>query len=52
MTRIIVVFFNDNNFQRIIEIKRQNFKRIFVNIIKIEIRLKLNNCEIRKNDLL
>ena len=52
MTRIIVVYFNDDNFQRVIEIKRQNFRRIFANIIKIEIRLKLNDCEIRKNDLL
>ena len=52
MTRIIVAYFNDDNLQRVIEIKRQNFKRIFANIIKIEIRLKLNDCEIRKNDLL
>ena len=52
MTRIIVVYSNDDNLQRVIEIKRQNFRRIFANIIKIEIRLKLDDCEIRKNDLL
>ena len=52
MTRIIVVYFNDDNLQRVIEIKRQRLRRIFVDIIKTEIRLKLENCEIRKNDLL
>ena len=52
MTRIIVVYFNDDNLQKIIEVKRQEFKRIFVDIIKTKIRLKLDDCEIRKNDLL
>ena len=52
MTRIIVVYFNDDNFQKVIEIKRQEFKRIFVDIIKTEIRLKRDDYEIRKNDLL
>ena len=30
--------------------KRENLKRIFVNFIKFEFRLKLENCEIKKND--
>ena len=48
MTRIIAVYFNDENLQRVIEIKRQEFRRIFVDIIKTEIPLKLDDCEIRK----
>ena len=52
MIQIIVVYFYDVNFQRIIEIKRLKFKRIFVDIIKTKIRLKFDNCEIKNNDLL
>ena len=52
MTQIIAVYFYDVNFQRVIEVKRLEFRRIFVDIIKTKIRLKLDDCEIRNNDLL
>ena len=52
MTRIIVVYSNDDNLQKIIEVKRQELRRISADIIKTEIRLKFDDCEIRKNDLL
>ena len=50
--QIIVIYLNDKIFQQIIEIKRSKFKHIFVDIIKTKIRLKLNNCKIRKKNLL
>ena len=52
MTRIIIVYLNDDNFQQIIKIKKYEFQRIFVNIIKIDIRLKFDDYEIQNNDFL
>ena len=52
MARIIAAYSNDDNLQRVIEVKRQELRRISADIIKTEIRLKFDDCEIRKNDLL
>lgn len=52
MARIIAAYPNDGNLQRVIEVKRQGFRRIPADIIKTGIRLELGDCEIRENDLL
>ena len=48
--QIKTTYSNDIILQKIMKNKRNNLKRISTNIIKIEIRLKLENCEI-KNEL-
>ena len=47
---IKTIYSNDIILQRIMKNKRNELRRISINIIKIEIRLKLNDCEI-KDDL-
>ena len=49
MKRIKIVYFDDKMLKKLIKCKRENLKRIFVNFIKFEFRLKLKNCEIKKN---
>ena len=48
--QIKTTYSNDIILQKIMKNKRNDLKRISTNIIKIEIRLKLKNCEI-KNEL-
>ena len=48
--QIKAAYFDDIILQKIMKSKRSDLKRISTNIIKIEIRLKLENCEI-KNEL-
>ena len=49
MKRIEAIYFDDVILQRIMKNKRNEQKRISINITKIEIKLKLKNCEIKKN---
>ena len=51
MIRIVTIYSENDTFQKIMQIKRDELKRILANIIKSEIRLKLKNCEI-KNEFL
>ena len=44
---IKTTYFDDIILQRIIKSKRERLRRISSNIIKIEIRLELNDCEIK-----
>ena len=47
MQRIEIVYSNDVTLQQIMKIKRNDLKRVFSNIIKKNVRLKLENCEIK-----
>ena len=49
MNRIKLIYLNDIILQRIMKIKRENFKRISIDIIKNEIKFELEDCEIKKN---
>ena len=44
---IRTIYSNDIILQKIMKSKRNELRRISINIIKIEVRLKLNDCEIR-----
>ena len=49
MDRIRQVYLNDVILQRIMEAKREDLKRIPMNIIKEGVRLELEDCEIRED---
>ena len=49
MKLIKTIYFDDVILQRFMKIKRLNKKRVFLNITKIEVKLKLVRCEIRDN---
>ena len=49
MKLIKTIYFDDVIFQRLMKVKRLNKKRVFLNITKIEMKLKLVRCEIRNN---
>ena len=51
MKRIKTTYFENVTFQKIMQNKRDERKKIFSNITKNEVRLKLKNCQI-KNELL
>ena len=52
MNRIRQIYFNDVISQRIMKVKRENFKRILTNIIKKKIKVELENCDIKEIFLL
>ena len=49
MKLIKTIYFDDVILQRLMKIKRLSRKRVFLNITKIEMKLKLVRCEIRNN---
>ena len=49
MKLIKTIYFDDVIFQRFMKIKRLSKKRVFLNITKIEMKLKFVRCEIRDN---
>ena len=49
MKLIKTIYFDDVILQRFMKIKRLNKKRVFLNITKVEVKLKLVRCEIRDN---
>ena len=49
MNRIRQIYLNDIILQRIMKAKREDFKRISIDITKNEVKLELENCEIKKN---
>ena len=49
MKLIKTIYLDDVIFQRFMKIKRLNKKRVFLNITKVEVKLKFVRCEIRNN---
>ena len=49
MIRIVTIYFENDTFQKIIQIKRDKLKIFFANIIKNEIRLKLKIVKLKTN---
>ena len=49
--QILKTYFLNNVFQRVIKVKRFNQKKISIDLIRKELKLKLNNCELKKNSL-
>ena len=46
MKKIKAAYFNNVTFQRIMKSKRQNHRRVFKNITKVEVKFELNDCTI------
>ena len=51
MQQILKTYFQDDVFQRVMKAKRSNQRKISIDLVRKEFKLKLNDCELNKKNL-